>query len=71
MQQNKFLLDQTIDVKYVGEWSQGRLTGRGKLVTRGHIYSGDFKNGQLQGEGKLVEKSGKVSEGKFYMGMHI
>ena len=47
------------------------MTGRGKLVTRGHIYSGDFKNGQLQGEGKLVEKSGKVSEGKFYMGMHI
>jgi hypothetical protein len=40
MQQNLFLSDPTIDVKYVGEWIEGKLTGRGKIVTRTDIYSG-------------------------------
>ena len=71
IEHNAFMNDPNRWFRYVGEWSHGRISGRGKLVTTSEIYSGGFARGQFDGEGKLIFKDGSVTEGRFYSGIHL
>lgn len=51
------------DFKYEGEWSEGKLEGRGKLswLKDGTLcYTGDFRENFFDGHGTLYYKSGKL-----------
>ena len=60
LQQNTFLNNPNVFVKYVGEWKKGKPNGQGKLVTPYELYTGYFIDGLFEGEGKLVSLNGKI-----------
>jgi hypothetical protein len=45
LQQNLFITDSSILVKYVGEWKEGKFHGQGKLLTSNELYTGSFIDG--------------------------
>lgn len=46
---------------YLGQWLNGKMHGRGKLVEpKGHIYEGEWENGLKNGKGMLIRSDGDV-----------
>ena len=55
----------TLD-KYAGEFSRGKLEGRGKMTYRdGHIYVGQFRDWKQAGEGKMTFRNGDIVQGEW------
>jgi hypothetical protein len=40
IEQNLMLTDPNSNLKFVGEWKRGKISGKGKLVTASEIYAG-------------------------------
>ena len=38
---------------YEGEWFEGKMQGKGKLITQCDVYEGDFLNDHMEGYGVL------------------
>ena len=51
--------------KYVGDFVNNKLHGKGKLTTKNIQYSGDFKNNKMDGKGKIIFNNGHQYEGEF------
>ena len=51
--------------KYVGDFVNNKLHGKGKLTTKNVQYSGDFKNNKMDGIGKMIFNNGHQYEGEF------
>ena len=52
--------------EYIGDFKQGKKTGKGKYTQGGNVYEGDFVDGQFHGHGKYYfVESGKTYEGDF------
>ena len=51
--------------KYVGDFVNNKLHGRGKLTTKNVQYSGEFKNNKMDGKGKIIFNNGHRYEGEF------
>ncbi len=50
--------------KYIGEWTDGEITGLGKATyNNGNVYSGYLKKAQPHGVGKMIYISGRVFKG--------
>ena len=50
--------------KYSGQFSRGKLEGRGKMTYRdGHIYVGQFRDWRQAGEGKMTFRNGDIVQG--------
>jgi hypothetical protein len=54
------------EVKYIGDWKDGKYNGKGMLAfANGTNYTGQFKNGALNGQGTFTLASGVIMEGGF------
>jgi hypothetical protein len=51
--------------KYVGDFVNNKLHGKGKLTTKHIQYSGEFKNNKMDGKGKMIFNNGHQYEGEF------
>lgn len=58
------------NVVYTGEFSMGKLNGKGQILDKNGIViqEGIFKNDLLQGKGKKIDKDGTISVGMFENG---
>ena len=63
------MLSRNRGVKYVGEWHQDRMSGRGRfLFHNGDAFEGVFANGEAHGPGLLTFSDGHRYEGEFVDG---
>eukprot|EP01104_Vermistella_antarctica_P018806 TRINITY_DN7112_c0_g1_i1.p1 TRINITY_DN7112_c0_g1~~TRINITY_DN7112_c0_g1_i1.p1 ORF type:complete len:957 (+),score=273.78 TRINITY_DN7112_c0_g1_i1:97-2967(+) len=54
------------DIKYEGEWNQGRYQGKGKLELKDtSVYEGSFKDGRCWGAGVKVYQNGSKYDGSW------
>lgn len=53
-------------IKYTGDFVDGKKTGQGRFEFEGSYYEGDFVDGKFEGNGKYYfAESGKIYEGEF------
>lgn len=53
-------------IKYTGDFQEGKKTGLGRFEFDGSYYEGEFVDGKFHGKGKYYfADSGKVYEGEF------
>ena len=59
------------EIKYVGQWDRGNISGSGKMVKKGEIYTGEFVDGYYEGDGILFSQHNPTIRGKFLQGKLI
>jgi hypothetical protein len=58
--------------KYIGDWNDGKRTGKGKLTwICGDVYEGEWVDNKRHGKGKHTSADGIVYEGEFEQGNFI
>lgn len=54
------------NMKYTGQFDNGKKTGTGRFEFEGSYYEGDFVEGQFHGNGKYYfADTGKIYKGEF------